>query len=346
MPDTPATNHPIPPRQTARTRASDALLEPLQAHIRQLDAFLLAQVNEFEPAVRHLVTYTLTHHGKRLRPALVFYAGWTDNSPPQPELVRAAAIVELVHLATLIHDDILDNAGLRHNTPTLATRHGPHTAVLLGDALFAHALTLAASYPTTDICHHVATTTRQVCSGEIHQNAESGNTRLTLGQYYRIIRLKTAELFELSCRLGAHLATNDPAYTDACARHGRHLGTAYQILDDITDFAGNETGTGKTLGTDLANGKYTLPVLLHLGQLPASDATALGNALAQGTMTPAQLAQRLSTAGIPAQCQRIFHEEITHAQNALAPYAATPAAAHLHSLTLYLHEQLHRLDFA
>ena len=345
MPDTPANNTPPHPHQPARTHASDTLLAPLHAHIRQLDTFLLAQVSEFEPAVRDLVTYTLTHHGKRLRPALVFYAGWMDGAAPHPALVRAAAIVELVHLATLIHDDILDSAGLRHNTPTAAARYGPHTAVLLGDALFAHALTLASSYPTTDICHHVATATRQVCSGEIHQNAECGNTCLTLEQYYRIIRLKTAELFELSCRLGAYLATNNPDYTDACARYGRHLGTAYQILDDITDFAGNETGAGKTLGTDLANGKYTLPVLLYLHQLPASGATALSNALAQGAITPAQLAERLSTAGIPAQCQRIFHEEIMHAENAIVPHSTVPAANHLHALTRYLREQLNRLNF-
>ncbi|MDR2845424.1 MAG: polyprenyl synthetase family protein, partial [Puniceicoccales bacterium] len=267
MPETPTSNNP------SSARESETLFAPLHEHICLLDAFLEAQVVEFEPAVRELVRYTFAHRGKRLRPGLVFYAGWTGDAPT-PDLVRAAAVVELVHLATLIHDDILDDAAMRHNSLTVAAKYGQHPAVLLGDALFAQALKLASEFPTTEVCRLVAVATRQVCSGEICQTFDRGNAKLSLEQYFRIIQLKTAELFEVSCRLGASLISADKGYADACALYGRHLGIAYQIFDDIVDFIGDEAGAGKTLGTDLASGKYTLPTLLYLRRLSPADATA------------------------------------------------------------------------
>lgn len=324
-------------------RDSTAFFAPIREHLRLLDEFLDAQVGEFEPAVRGLVSYTLAHRGKRLRPALVFYAGWTD-ALPAPPLIRAAAIIELVHLATLIHDDILDEADLRHNSRTIVAQYGQHSAVLLGDAFFAQALILASGFPTTEVCRHVSTATRQVCSGEICQTFDRGNARLTLEQYYRIIRLKTAELFEVSCRLGAMLASDDAAYAEACAIYGRHLGIAYQIFDDITDLIGSESGSGKTLGTDLASGKFTLPALLYLGQLGEEDFSRLAGALERREIAPAELAQKMLAAGIPARCAAIFHEELDKALAAIAPFNA-PATKCLGALAGYIRAQLGTLRF-
>jgi octaprenyl-diphosphate synthase len=372
MPETPAENaaanaaknanaNAAPNAPTDRERASGAFFAPLRGHLRLLDEFLAAQTGEFEPAVRELVAETFAHAGKRLRPALVFYAGWTDGEP-SPALVRAAAIVELVHLATLVHDDILDGALVRHNSPTVAARHGAHSAVLLGDALFAQALVLASQFPTTDVCRLVSAATRQVVSGEICQTFARGDARLPLEKYFRIIRLKTAELFEISCRLGAALgdtatggagstagaAAGDYAspYADACALFGRHLGTGYQIFDDVADLAGDEAGIGKTLGTDFESGKFTLPALLYLRQLEPGAAAAFAARMEQRLVAPAELADLMTAAGIPAECARAFRAEIDAADAALAPFADRVSFARLHGLCDYVRASFDALAVA
>ncbi|MDR1498359.1 MAG: polyprenyl synthetase family protein [Puniceicoccales bacterium] len=331
--------------RAAFTPSGDVFFEPLQNSLRLLDDFLYAQVAEFEPSVRELVNYTFDHRGKRLRPSLVFYAGWTGDAPQEPSLIRAAAIVELVHLATLIHDDILDEAALRHNSSTVAAKYGSHTAVLLGDALFAQALVLASEFPSTQVCRLVATATRQVCSGEICQTFDRGNARLSLEQYFRIIQLKTSELFELSCRLGAYLTNAGEAYTDACARYGRHLGIAYQIFDDIADFFGDERGSGKTLGTDFASGKFTLPTLLHLRSLPPSENAAMADALERKTITPAALTAQIRSTNVLSECTQVLKTELNAAMAALAPFGDKPATIRLMKIADYIGARINKLNF-
>jgi octaprenyl-diphosphate synthase len=237
-----------------------ALLEP---HMRELDKFLRSQLSAFEPEIRAMADYCIDTSGKRIRPSLVFLSGWRGPGQVSSDLVRVAAVVELVHLATLVHDDIMDSAEVRRSRRTAAREFGSTAAVLLGDALFAHALNLATQFPTTEVCSAVSESTRKVCAGEIMQTLRRGSTNITRADYQRVIDLKTAELFRVSCFLGARLAGFEPGYVDAVARFGRHLGVAYQIYDDLADFFGEEKRVGKTLGTDLASGKLTLP-LLHL----------------------------------------------------------------------------------
>ena len=171
-----------------------ALLEP---HLAELDVFLRGQVAAFEPEIRAMADYCIDTSGKRIRPALVFLSGWRGAGTVEPDLVRVAAVVELVHLATLVHDDIMDDADLRRSRRTAARAYGPTAAVLLGDALFAHALNLATQFPTTEICSAVSESTRRVCAGEIVQTLRRGSTTVTLADYRRIIDLKTAELFRV-----------------------------------------------------------------------------------------------------------------------------------------------------
>ena len=249
-----------------------ALLAPHQA---ELDRFLHGQLAAFEPEIRAMADYCIDTSGKRIRPALVFLSGWRGPAVVTPDLVRVAAVVELVHLATLVHDDIMDGADVRRNRRTAAREYGPTAAVLLGDALFAHALHLATQFPTTEICAAVSESTRRVCAGEIVQTLRRGSTNITRADYQRIVDLKTAELFRVSCFLGAKLAGYEPGYIEAASRFGRHLGIAYQIYDDLVDFFGDEARIGKTLGTDLASGKLTLPLLALLERLPAAERAVL-----------------------------------------------------------------------
>lgn len=294
----------------------------LVPHMTALDRYLREQLAAFEPEIRTMADYCIDTSGKRIRPTLVFLSGWRDATPA-PELVRVAAVVELVHLATLVHDDIMDEADLRRSRRTAAREYGSAAAVLLGDALFAHALHLAAEFPTTEVCHEVSDSTRRVCAGEIVQTLRRGTTNITRADYYRVIDLKTAELFRVSCLLGAKLAGYEPAYALAAASFGRHLGIAYQIYDDLADFFGEERRIGKTLGTDLASGKLTLPLLVLMERLPAADRAELAAEI--NGQRPPQLALRLQQMGehdVFANVAGAVRAELAAASTALEPWSA------------------------
>jgi octaprenyl-diphosphate synthase len=222
---------------------------------------LTQQVNEFDPAIAPYAEYALSGNGKHLRPTLVALAGDCAGSLNDSH-VTVAVIIEMVHLATLVHDDVMDEAEIRRNQLTLAANWGNEIAVLFGDCLFAQALKLAASFPTPEICRAVAMATNTVCSGEILQTQHRRNFERSRGEYFRVLEMKTAELFALSCDLAACLSGATPAQRAQLRQFGQAFGTAYQIYDDCVDLFGTEADAGKSLGTDLAKGKLTLPILL------------------------------------------------------------------------------------
>lgn len=286
------------------------LFQMLQPHFRELDAFLLNQVENFEPEIREQVAYCIDTSGKRIRPSLIFFSGWTDESTVDPNLVRLATVIETIHLATLVHDDIMDRADIRRNRDTAAIKFGNTAAVLMGDALFSHAVFLATQFPTTEVCERVSVSMRKVCSGEIMQTMQRGDPDITLELYERVIDLKTAELFHISCFLGGLLTKDDPAYATAAGDFGRHLGIAYQIYDDLTDLFGSQEKIGKTLGTDIATGKATLPLILMRDRLDGEQKDALRNALSgKSDVNTAHWLDKLSEMGIFEEVkQRIFDE--------------------------------------
>jgi len=307
-----------------------AMLAP---HMAALDRFLQGQLAAFEPEIRAMVNYCIDTSGKRIRPALVFLSGWNEAESVSPDLVRAAAIVELVHLATLVHDDIMDSAELRRNRRTAVREFGPTAAVLLGDALFAHALHLAAAFPTTDVCAAVSESTRRVCAGEIVQSLRRRSIDLTPADYQRIIDLKTAELFRVSCYLGARLAGSEDGYVGASDRFGRHLGIAYQIYDDLADFFGQEEKIGKTLGTDLASGKLTLPLFALMDRLPPYERSALREEIAGRRPAQAELRlKQMLDLGVFDAVESAVQVEVSAARAALAEWPGCPPTSHLLAL--------------
>jgi len=313
----------------------------LGPHLAELDRCLHAQLQDFEPEIRVMADYCIDAAGKRIRPALVFFSGWQEPGLPASDLVRAAAVIELIHLATLVHDDIMDGADLRRNRRTAAREYGPTVAVLLGDALFAHALHLATQFSTTEVCAAVSESTRRVCAGEIAQTLRRGSVDVTRADYERMIDLKTAELFRVSCFLGSRLAGLEPGFVEAAARFGRHLGIAYQIYDDLIDFFGEENRAGKTLGTDFVNGKLTLPLFVLLERLPPPEREALEAEVAG--QYPPQLAKRLRqmkklgvfSAGVDA-----VNAELAAAGVCLAPWAGLAPTKLLLGLADLLRGQL------
>ena len=314
----------VPPSVAAAgpTHAFASVFARLAPHMAALDVFLRRQIAAFEPEIQAMADYCIDTSGKRIRPALVFVSGWRGPDAVNDDLVRVAAVVELVHLATLVHDDIMDEAEVRRGRKTAARAYGPTAAVLLGDALFAHALHLATEFPTNEVCSAVSASTRRVVSGEIVQTLRRKTTNVSLADYHRVIDLKTAELFRVSCRLGARLAGSTAEYVDAVAAFGRHLGIAYQIYDDLADYFGEEKRIGKTLGTDLASGKLTLPLIALLERLPVAERGALTQEIV-GERAP-QLSlrlQQMNELGVFGAVAAAVEAEIAAAQQSLAPFA-------------------------
>jgi len=307
-----------------------ALVAP---HMAALDQFLQSQLTAFEPEIRAMANYCIDTSGKRIRPALVFLSGWKGHDAVSPDLVRAAAVVELVHLATLVHDDIMDSAAVRRGRSTAMLKFGPTAAVLLGDALFAHALHLATHFPTTEVCAAVSESTRRVCAGEIVQSLRRRSTDLTPADYQRIIDLKTAELFRVSCFLGARLAGSEDGYVGAVDRFGRHLGIAYQIYDDLADFFGREEKIGKTLGTDLASGKLTLPLYALMDRLPPFErATLAGEISGLQPSQPALRIEQMVDLGVFDAVEAAVQGEVSAAGAALAEWPGHAPTHHLLAL--------------
>lgn len=250
------------------------IIGPVKPFMDQVVSGLAEQVEAFHPEIAGYARYALTNQGKQLRPALVALSGGAAGKV-NDSLVTVAVIIEMVHLATLVHDDVMDEAQLRRRRPTLAANWGNEISVLLGDCLFAQALSLAASFPTPEVCRSVALATNTVCSGEILQTHQRRNFDLKRGDYFKAVEMKTGELFALSCDLGSWLAGANPAARSALREYGLALGTAYQIYDDCLDLFGSEALAGKSLGTDLANGKLTLPLLIVLEKGSAAEQARL-----------------------------------------------------------------------
>ncbi len=335
------------PADAAKLLTFDEILQPVEGLIAALDSFLSGDLESFEEETREMASYCLSHKGKRLRPMMVFYSGMRPamTAVERDKLVRAAAVVELVHQATLVHDDILDDATVRHNIDAPWEKFGASAAVLLGDAMFAHALNLAASFDTVEVCRAVSRATQQVCSGEIAQTFRRGTNGQGFEHYFRVIDLKTAELFRVSAFLGAWIAGYPKAVVEAAEIFGRRLGIAYQIFDDLADFVGDEVRIGKTLGTDLAKGKFTLPLLYYLKTLPDAEADAMRGKLLEGSLNTAELLPQLRVAGAFAQSRERFLAELNAADAALAAVSADfPAAKNLQRLSAFIRQQLGKLN--
>ena len=256
-----------------------AAYAPIAGELAEAERIYEDELGSRFPFVAHLVEHCSSFRGKRLRPALVLLTARACGGirPAHPVL---AAVVEMIHTATLVHDDILDEAMVRRHAATLNAEWGNETAVLMGDYLFTHAFHLAASLETTLACRWIGRATNLVCEGEMQQVHNRGNLDLDEDAYFQIIRGKTAELTAVSCRLGAHYAGAPESAVAAMDRYGRDLGVAFQIADDVLDLWGDERATGKTLGTDLMKQKLTLPLIRLLAVAPPAAADRIRDLLA------------------------------------------------------------------
>jgi len=306
------------------------LLDPIAADLKQVERMLIEQVGGFEPHIRAAIQYLLDGSGKRLRPALALLAGGATGGVTDRHQV-IGVVVELIHLATLVHDDVLDEAKVRHGRPSAHERWGNIVSVLLGDCLFARALHLTATHTNTDICCRVSAAANTVCAGEILQNQHSFDLNLTREQYLDLINMKTGALFALSSELGALLNESDAPVVEQMRDFGSQLGIAYQIYDDCVDIFGQERASGKSLGTDMKKGKLTLPLLLLLEHTGADKRAAVGEIIFHGAPSERQRLLELALGnGVITESLLTVDRHLQRARNKLA---GLPDNAHTQALT-------------
>ncbi len=247
-----------PPADLQQTLA--ALYATVGSELHRVDLRLAEELKSDHAQANEVIRHGIRLSGKRLRPALLLLAGQAVG-PLRDEHITLAAVVEMIHTATLVHDDVLDEAAIRRHEDTVNARWNNETSVLLGDFLFTHAFYLASTLESTYACRTIGRATNIVCDGELRQTITSGDVNLSEDDYLAIVEGKTAELCACACELGAYYAGGDKETVARVAAFGRNLGIAFQIADDLLDLEGNESATGKSLGTDLAKRKMTLPLI-------------------------------------------------------------------------------------
>ncbi len=261
------------------------LYAPIAADLQHARRLLADELISDHAFTSDLCRHVGQFHGKMLRPALLLLAAQAAGGV-RPEHPVLAAVVELVHLATLVHDDVLDEADIRRRAATVNRLWGNQHAVLMGDFLYSHAFHLCSSLQSQYAARVVGQTAITMCEGEMMQVASRGNLALTEREYMDIIARKTAALVETCCHLGAQYAAADEATVRRLRDFGHALGLAFQIVDDLLDLTGQEAEVGKSLGRDVYEGELTLPVIHALRTASPGERTRLTTLLGQPDTTP------------------------------------------------------------
>jgi octaprenyl-diphosphate synthase len=233
------------------------------------------------PFVDDLCDTVRSYRGKMLRPALLLLSARATGEL-KPAHRTLAAVIEMVHMATLVHDDVLDEADERRRQPTVNNINGNVAAVLLGDYLISHAFHLCSGLRSQHASRRIGATTNIVCEGELLQNYRRGQRDLSESEYFNIIRRKTGTLTATACELGAYFAGADSTVVESLRSYGMSGGIAFQIIDDLLDIAGDQATVGKTLGRDASLGKLTLSVIHFFGNADRDTASAVCEAMREG----------------------------------------------------------------
>lgn len=257
------------------------LLAPIGADMQAVDEVIRQRLHSDVVLVRQVAEYIVGSGGKRLRPALVLMCAAACGYRGRDH-VELAAVVEFIHTATLLHDDVVDESDLRRGRDTANAVFGNAASVLVGDFLYSRAFQMMVGVGDMRVMQVLADATNVIAEGEVLQLLNVRNADVDLDGYLRVIRYKTAKLFEAASRLGAILGESGEACERDMAGFGMHLGTAFQIIDDVLDYSSEEAATGKHLGDDLAEGKPTLPLILAMQYGTAAQAARVRKAIENG----------------------------------------------------------------
>jgi octaprenyl-diphosphate synthase len=299
--------------------------------LEQVEAILNQTLAPYRSAFTPLVNHLNHFRGKRLRPALLLLSARACGTVVPAHYILGA-VVEMIHLATLVHDDVLDGADTRRHAGTFNAGWGDKVSILLGDLLFTTAFHLSSSVGDARACEWIGEATNRVCAGELRQTLERGNLELCEDDYLAMIEGKTAALTECCGRLGAFFAGADAEQVERLAGFGRDLGIAFQIADDVLDLVGSEQAAGKTLGTDLRQRKLTLPLIYLFERVSESEARDFRNALIREQSDFRALYEALRESGAVEAAQLRAGAFAEKARQALGELPATPYRTALDSI--------------
>ena len=260
-----------------------SMLAPVQEDLGRVDGLIRQRLDSDVALVREVAQYIVAGGGKRLRPALLLLACGTAGYRPKTDAhLQLAAVVEFIHTATRLHDDVVDESRLRRGRDTANAAFGNAAAVLVGDFLYSRAFQMMVEVDNMRVMRVLAEATNTIAGGEVLQLMGSHDPAVDEARYLEVIRRKTAKLFEASARLGGVLAESPASLEAGLADYGMHVGTAFQLIDDVLDYSGDAASIGKSLGDDLAEGKPTLPLIYAMRCGSARQAEVVRKAIRDG----------------------------------------------------------------
>jgi len=319
----------------ARLVTLDFLNPVIADDMAAVDRVLRDSLNSDVALIRQVADYIIGGGGKRLRPALLVLAATACGYRGGDHHTLAAAI-EMIHTATLLHDDVVDESQLRRGHATANAQFGNPAAVLVGDFLYSRTFQLMVGVNRMRVLSIIADATNLIAEGEVLQLMHAGDAALDEPAYFAVIERKTAKLFEAAGRLGAVLGNASAEGEEALARYGMHLGTAFQIMDDVLDYSGETSEIGKNLGDDLAEGKMTLPLIRALAVGTAEEASIIRHAVAGGGLTNfAPVVTALHRTGALAYARERAQAESDAAARAVALLAPSAAKSSLLQLASF-----------
>jgi len=268
---------------TAAAASTATVLSLIADDMRQVDAVIAQRLDSGVPLVGQVSRYIISAGGKRLRPALLLLVNRALGCD-SAQRFNLAAVVEFIHTATLLHDDVVDESTLRRGRATANASFGNPASVLVGDFLYSRAFQMMLDAHDMRVMAILADATNVIAEGEVLQLMNMHDASLDEAGYLRVIRSKTAKLFEASARLGAVLAGAAPDIEEACASYGQALGTAFQVIDDVLDYDGDTTEMGKNLGDDLREGKATLPLIAAMQRGTPQQRDLVRHAIENGAL--------------------------------------------------------------
>jgi len=268
---------------TDHAASAASTLALIAGDMREVDAVIAQRLDSGVPLVGQVARYIISAGGKRLRPALLLLVSGALGYQG-PQRFNLAAVVEFIHTATLLHDDVVDDSTLRRGRATANEMFGNPASVLVGDFLYSRAFQMMLDARDMRVMEILAEATNVIAEGEVLQLMNMHDASLDEEGYLRVIRSKTAKLFEASTRLAAVLAGSPPAIEQACADYGQALGTAFQVIDDVLDYDGDAAEMGKNLGDDLREGKSTLPLIAAMERAAPAQRRLISGAIEQGSV--------------------------------------------------------------
>lgn len=300
----------------------------------QVNDLIVSQLRSNVDMVENVGQYIVAAGGKRLRPLIVLLAA-KALGPIAEDHIKFAAVVEFIHTATLLHDDVVDISSLRRGRPTANEAFGNAPSVLVGDFLYTRAFQLMVDLADLKLLRQMADTTNIIAEGEVLQLVRAGDASVSEAQYREVIERKTAILFAAACQGAALLQGADDAWQQKMYHFGLHLGIAFQMIDDVLDYTGDPTVTGKNVGDDLNEGKPTLPLIHVMNTGSEADRAVIARALTQKSAEEldAVIAAVLRSGGVEYTRERATH----HRNQALAAISGLMASPAKHALEQLAH---------